>query len=138
MGAIVGVIVDMGSTIVFSIAMFFVLGMAVALSGRADVSEQMLVAMSQSSPWREIGLMVGGLGSLIGGYVCLRLAGRSLAGAAWRMVLVTLMTAVPMYFISTAQIDWQQRLLNWGISFGAMALGWVLGHWRNRQLYHYD
>lgn len=139
LGAVVGMVSDLLSSIVMWIALFAVMGWVMYTSGVDSSFEEAFDAMLQQPLWRSLFLLACGLGSLLGGYLCARLAGAGLLKAMLIMVALTVFSDLALSLLddgaSATELD---DILSWLASLFGMCLGWWLGHRSNRRRFGPD
>ena len=128
---IYGVLVDVGGSIAAGLVMVFVYSLVLAASG-ASV-EEIQSAMNDASPmsWFSIlGFLVGCAASLLGGYVCARVAGA--AEMKWVSIVAAVSGVVSVLMgMNGYALEWNALLALLGMA--AVFAGGSLGARRNRR-----
>jgi hypothetical protein len=120
-GVLAGLAVDVGGTIAFSIVVSVAYGAMLAASGQGEEQIQAALAESDSnSIFSAIGVVGGCAFSILGGYVCERVARQRnyRAGAILGVVSVVLGLAM-----GAASLPWAENMLLAFLTIGSVLLG---------------
>jgi MFS family permease len=120
-GVLAGLAVDVGGTIAFSIVVSVAYGAMLAASGQGEEQIQAALAESDSnSIFSAIGVVGGCAFSILGGYVCERVARQRnyRAGAVLGVVSVVLGLAM-----GAASLPWAENMLLAFLTIGSVLLG---------------
>ena len=128
-----GALTDLGGTFLFSMLLMFIYG--VALSGSGVQPEDMEAAMRDAASTESLFFWVGSIGgcgfSVLGGYVCARIAGQSeyTLGAILAVVVVVL----GMLLFGTGGYDFGMSVFLNATTVAAVIVGAWIGKKQNRR-----
>jgi hypothetical protein len=129
-GMILGVVVDLGGSLIASFALFFVWAIWLGASGvDADAIAQQMAEPEPLSAFSLLGYVLGGGFSWFGGYVCARVARETELQCA--AVVATISTLVAL--VLGTGMPWGLYLFLTILTFGTVMLGGWMGMKRNRE-----
>lgn len=129
-GMAFGLLVDLGGTTVSSLALVFIWAIWQAMSGlEAEAIEQSLQDLEPMSPISVIGSVMGCGFSLLGGYVCARVARETELRCAAVVAVVSAIVSLAM----GSSLPLALNVLFGLLTAGLVMLGGWLGERRNRR-----
>jgi hypothetical protein len=127
---ILGLVVDVGGSTVAGIALVLLYGMALGASGASaeEIAEQ--ISHPARDSWFSIlGFVIGTGFSILGGYVCARIARR----AELKLGAITAALSTLIALVMSLQQEPDMALVATIVTFGAVVSGALAGRARNRQ-----